>query len=184
MYKFFIILLLPIIVYAKNAILVSLTDGDTAIFKEGNQNIICHLGDLDAPEMITNNKLKKEMKECHFSEEEFISAGKASFEYAKSIIKINQKYEYTVTRYFANKNPVCTVKIPKGLHVELDPHFDTLMISRGFALPYVIYLDAKQQKLFLESAKEAKAQKRGLWKTHPQLMQCLINHRYSLRSLK
>jgi len=184
MYKSLILLMLPFLLYAKSGILVTIIDGDSVVLKDGNTNVICHLGDLDALEMRVNNKLKREMKQCKFSKEEFISAGTASFEHAKSILKVGSKYEYSIPRYLPNKNPICYFKLPKGLHVELYPHFDQLMVSRGYALPYVIHSTPKYTKMLLETAKEAKTYKKGLWKTHPDLIQCLVEHRYSLRSLR
>jgi len=184
MIKLLIILLTPLFIYAKSATLVKIVDGDSAILKDGKTRLMCQLGDLDTPELKLNNKLKREMKYCKFSKEKFISAGKLSFKEAKKILKVGQKYEYTIPRYFPNKNPVCYLKIPKGLHTELYPYFDKLMVSYGFALPYVIYSTPKQSKYLLRAAKEAKRYKKGLWKTHPKLMQCLVEHRYSLRSLR
>ena len=177
-------MLIPFFVYAKSGTLTHIIDGDGVVLKDGDTNVICHLDDLDALEMKINSKLQREMKQCKFSKEEFISAGKLSFEHAKTILKIGKKYEYTVPRYFPSKNPVCYLKIPKGLHVELYPHFDQLMVSHGYALPYVIHSTPKYTKMLLSIAKDAKKQKKGLWKTHPDLMKCLVENRYSLRSLR
>jgi len=69
------------------------------------------------------------------------------------------------------------------LHVEINPTFDEMMVSRGYALPYVINAKPQRAKLLLRVAKDAKEQKLGLWKEHHELMQCLVEHRYSLRSL-
>ena len=184
MYKFILIGLLPLFLFGKSGILTTIVDGDTAILKDGDKNLVCHLGDLDALEMRENSKLKREIKVCKYSKKEFINAGMDSFEYAKKILKIGQTYEYTIPRYLKNRNPVCYLKIPKGLHVEIYPHFDQLMVSKGFALPYVIFSTSEYKKLLLKIAIEAKKQKRGLWKNHSVLMDCLVKQRYSLRSLR
>jgi len=178
------ILILPYLLFAKSATLTSIIDGDSVVLKDGKTNVVCHLGDLDALEVRVNSKLKREMRKCKFSKKEFLDAGLLSLNYAKSILKIGTKYEYTIERYFPNKNPVCHLKIPKGLHVELSPYFDKLMISSGFALPYVIYSEPKYSQTLLKLAKEAKKQKKGLWKSHFNLMKCLVEQRYSLRSLR
>jgi len=184
MYKFLIIIIFPLFVFAKSAVLSNILDGDSAVFKDGDKNIICHLGDLDALEMRINKKLEEEMKKCSFSKENFITAGQESFNHAQKLLKIGATYEYTVTRVLPNKNLVCSLKIPKGLHVEIHPYFDQLMVSDGFALPYVIYSSKEDKNTLLKIAKGAKVQEKGLWKTHPDLMQCLVEHRYSLRSLR
>ena len=57
MYKFLIIIIFPLFVFAKSAVLSNILDGDSAVFKDGDKNIICHLGDLDALEMRINKKL-------------------------------------------------------------------------------------------------------------------------------
>jgi len=184
MYKFLVLTILPLFVFAQSGILTNIIDGDSAVLKVDNKNIICHLGDLDALEMRVNKKLNQEMKTCKFSQEEFISAGMESFEYAKKILKIGTEYQYTVARLLPNQNPVCYLKIPKGLHVEIYPYFDQLMVSHGFALPYVIYSKDEHKKKLLKIAIEAKKQKKGLWKSHPELLNCLVKQRYSLKSLR
>lgn len=184
MYKFLLVFISPLFLYAQSGVLLRINDGDTAIFKNADTNSVCHLGDIDALEILENDKLKMEMKECPFPKDIFIKAGQLSHDEAKSLLKIGQEYSYEITRYLPNKNPVCYVTLPKGLHVELYPQFDNLMVERGFALPYIIYSDAKKKEILLEYAKEAKIQKKGLWKDYPQLMQCLVEKRYSLRSLR
>lgn len=184
MYRFIIFMILPMLVFAKSGVLINIIDGDSAVLKVGDKNIVCQLGDLDALEMRLNKKLKQEMKTCKFSQKEFINAGIESFEYAKKILKIGTEYKYTVARLLPNKNPVCYLNIPKGLHVEIYPYFDQLMVSHGFALPYVIYSKDEHKKRLLKIAKEAKKQKKGLWKSYPELMNCLVKQRYSLRSLR
>ena len=74
--------------------------------------------------------------------------------------------------------------MPKGLHVEINPIFDEAMVSRGYALPYIVNAQPQRAKLLLRLAKDAKKQKLGLWKEHYDLMQCLVEHRYSLRSFR
>jgi len=184
MYKFLFIMLVPLFVCAKSGILTHIIDGDSVVLKDGVTNVVCHLGDLDTPEIRVNTKLKREMKQCQFSKNEFIGAGNLSLKHAKTILKIGKKYEYTIPRYLPSKNPVCYLKITKGLHIELHPHFDQLMVSHGYALPYIIHSTPKYTKMLLSITKEAKEQKKGLWKTHSDLMQCLVKHRYSLRSLR
>jgi len=184
MYRFFIFFILPVFLLGESGVLVSLKDGDTAILKDGSKYVVCHLGDLDALEIVINAKLQKEMKQCSFSKDEFIKAGILSYDHAKTILKQGMKYEYTIPRYFPNKSPVCYLKIPKGVRVELYPYFDQIMVANGFALPYVIHSTSEYTKMLLKVAKIAKKQKLGLWKEHPKLMQCLVEHRYSLRSLR
>lgn len=184
MYKLVILVLLPLILFAQSGKLIHVVDGDTAVLQTKNNNIVCHMGEIDTPEITFNSKLKKEMQECNVSEEEFIKIGKLSYAYAKKLLKIGQLYNYEILGFTRNKSPICKLELPKGLHIEIKPMFDEIMVSRGFALPYVINSTPKRAKLLLRVAKDAKEQKLGLWKEHYGLMQCLVKHRYSLRSLK
>lgn len=183
MYKVFLILILPFILYAKSGVLLSVADGDTVVFKNGNTLDICNIAYIDTPEIKENKKLNLEMSQCNFPKADFLKAGKYSSDYAKTLFKVGKTYEYEVVREAKNKTHFCSVKLPKGLHIELNPSFDELMVSKGFALPYVIYASKEKKELFLKVAKDAKTRKIGLWKEYPDLMQCLIKHRYSLRSL-
>ncbi|DAB32310.1 MAG TPA: hypothetical protein CFH79_04605, partial [Sulfurospirillum sp. UBA11407] len=71
-----------------------------------------------------------------------------------------------------------------GVQVMLHPTYSEVMVEQGYALPFVIYAEDKHKEKLLELAKDAKLEKRGLWKTHIQLMECLVSQRYSLRSLR
>ncbi|WP_024954389.1 thermonuclease family protein [Sulfurospirillum arcachonense] len=184
MFKFLFFFIFPLFLYAKSGTLVRIVDADTIILKDGMEFTTCHMGDIDALESVVNKKLKKEIDECGFSKKEFLSAGSLSYEHAKTLLKLERKYDYKIVRYFSNKYPVCKLILPKGLHVELHPNFDEIMVERGFALPYIIHSDETAKKILLKVASEAKIQKRGLWKSHPHIMKCLVKHRYSLRSLR
>ena len=184
MYKFIILISLPFLLYGEMGKLVHVVDGDTVILKNKSGNVTCHMGEIDTPEMALNSKLKVEMKECAFSKEEFIQLGKLSYANAKTLLKVGQTYSYEIMGQTRSKNPICKLALPKGLHVELRPIFDEIMVSRGYALPYIINSSKEKSKLLLKIAKDAKLQKLGLWKEHYNLMQCLLEHRYSLRSLR
>jgi len=184
MYKFIVFISLPYLVFAGSGKLVHVVDGDTVVLKTTKGNVTCHMGEIDTPEIRLNSKLKKEMKECIFSKEEFLKAGQLSYKKARSFLKIGQIYNYEVLGYTRNKNPICKLAVPKGLHVEIRPSFDEMMVSRGYALPYVINSTEKRTKLLLKIAHDAKLKKLGLWKEHYDLMQCLVEHRYSLKSLR
>lgn len=162
MYKFIAIICLPFLLYGASGELLHVVDGDTAVFKTKKENIICHMGAIDTPEITFNNKLKKEIKECAFSKTEFIKAGKLSHDYAKTLLKVGQTYKYEVLGETRSKNHICKIILPKGLHVELRPTMDELMIARGYALPYVINSSKEETKLLLKIAKDAKIQKLGL----------------------
>jgi len=107
-----------------------------------------------------------------------------SHTHAKTLLKVGQTYSYEIVGQTRSKNPICKIALPKGLHVEIRPTFDEMMVSRGYALPYIINSSKEQSKLLLKVAKDAKLQKLGLWKKHYKLIQCLVEHRYSLRSLR
>jgi len=183
MYKFIILISLPFFLLAQSGKLLYVVDGDTVVLSGKNGKVICHMGEIDTPEILLNKKLKKEMKECSFSKEEFLKVGSLSYSHAKSLLKIGVTYKYEVLGLTRSKNPICKLSIPKGLHIEIRPTFDEMMVARGYALPYVINAKEERVKLLLKVAKGAKEQKLGLWKEHHELMECLVKHRYSLRGL-
>jgi len=184
LYKIILLFFIPVVFYAQSGKLINIVDGDTIVLSTKGKNIICQMGEIDTPEIVLNSKLKREMKECNFSKDKFIKLGNISHNFAKSILKIGQTYEYYVYDYTRSKNPICKIKLPKGLRVEIRPTFDEIMVSEGYALPYVVKSKPDQLKLFLKIAKDAKQQKYGLWKENYDLMQCLVEHRYSLRTLR
>lgn len=179
-----IFLFLPLFLYAQSGKLIYVVDGDTVVLEANNQKIICHMGLIDTPEIKNNKKLKREMKECRFPKEEFFKAGNLSYAHAKTLLKVGAIYDYKILGYTRNKNPICKLSVPKGLHIEINPTFDEMMVARGYALPYIVKAEPQIAKLLLRIAKDAKFQKLGLWKEHNNLMQCLVEHRYSLRSLR
>ena len=184
MYKFLGLLLLPFVLYAQSGKLVYIVDGDTVVLSDGGSKIVCHMGEIDTPERVVNSKLKREMSKCSFPQEKFIEAGESAYTYAKSLLKVGETYNYEVLGYTRKKNPICKFILPKGLHVEIRPAFDEIMVEKGYALPYVVHASKERKKLLLRVAKDAKIQKLGLWKENLELMNCLVSHRYSLRSLK
>jgi len=184
MYKFIILICLPFFLFAQSGKLLYIVDGDTVVLSGKNGNVICHMGEIDTPELLLNKKLKKEIKECLFSKKEFIKIGFLSYTYAKSILEVGKTYDYEILGITRSKNPICKLSVPKGLHIEIRPTYDEIMVSKGYALPYIVHSNKKRTKLFLKIAKNAKEQKLGLWKEHYDLMQCLIEHRYSLHELR
>jgi len=82
MYKFIILFCLPFLLYGRSGELVHVVDGDTVILKVKGVNITCHMGEIDTPEITLNSKLKREMKECTFSKEEFMKAGERVVTYS------------------------------------------------------------------------------------------------------
>jgi len=184
MHKLVIAICLPFFLFAQSGKLLEVVDGDTVVLEVNKRKVVCHMGLIDTPEIKSNEKLKREMKECKFSKEEFFKAGNLSYIHAKTLLKVGTIYNYQVLGYTRNKNPICKLSVPKGLHIEINPSFDEMMVSRGYALPFVINAGPKMTKLLLKLAKDAKQQKYGLWKEHKNLMQCLVEHRYSLRSLR
>lgn len=183
-FKYFILICLPLVLMGANAKLITLVDGDTAVFEYNGKEFSCHLGDMDSPEHKFNNKLKKELEQCHIDKKSALSAGEKSYKFAKTLLHVKKSYTYEIKKYFPNKYPICTINLPKGLNIELRPKFGEVMITQGYALPYIIGLDPTRKSILLKMAKSAKSERRGLWKEHANFMQCLINNRYSLKELR
>lgn len=178
-------LLLPLLLCAENAALLRVVDGDTLLLKNEEGFVICQLSFIDTPELLQNEKFDKDMKNCsQIEKEEALQAGEKSQNFAKSLLQEVKKVEYKITRILPNQNPVCQVSLPKGLDANINPTLSEIMVQQGYALPYVIYANKEQKQKFLELGLSAKKEKRGLWKLYPKLMCCLVQKRYSLRSLR
>lgn len=178
------LLFLPLLLCSENATLLRVIDGDTLLLKTQDEFRICQISYIDAPEMIENEKLSKDLSGCKVSKQNAIDAGLESKNFASTFLKKPQVIEFEITRVLENKNPVCDIKLPKGVHIELKPTYSEVMISQGYALPFVIYSDNKNKEKLLLLAKEAQKESRGLWRTQRELMMCLVQKRYSLRSLR
>lgn len=183
MYKFFY-LIFPVFLLGASGKLVHVVDGDTLVFEKAKKRVVCQVAYIDALEDRLNKKLKKEIKECSFTKNEFLRLGKLSTKFVKSNLKIGTTYSYDIVGKTRSGNNVCKIKLPKALHVEINPYLEKLMISKGYALPFIINADEKTKEALLKRAKDAKKQNLGLWRENKELMQCLVEHRYSLRSLR
>jgi endonuclease YncB( thermonuclease family) len=178
-------LLLPLLLYAKSATLLRVVDGDTLLLKDKDGFVICQLSFIDTPELLQNEKFAKDLKNClQIEKEESLQAGEEAQDFAKSLLKDVKKIEYKITRILPNQNPVCQVSLPKGLDANINPTLSEIMVQQGYALPYIIYANEEQKQKFLELGFSAKKEQRGLWKSYPKLMRCLVQKRYSLRSLR
>lgn len=184
--KKLIFFFLPLFLFGQSAELLRVIDGDTLLLKDSSAGlVICQASFIDTPEVIQNDKLTRDIKNCsNISLQSAIQAGDEAKEFAKGVLKNTKTLNYEVTRTLSNGNPVCQIALPKGLNASLNPTFSEVMVAQGYALPYVIYATQKQKESLLALSLEAKNAKRGLWKSNPALMQCLVHKRYSLKSLR
>jgi endonuclease YncB( thermonuclease family) len=181
----YLLFLLPLFLFAKEGELLRVIDGDTLLLKDKEGFTICQTSFIDTPESIENEKFERDFQKCsNITKEYALEAGESAKAFALSVFKNIKKIDYEVTRVLPNQNPVCDIKLPKGVQVMLHPTYSEVMVEQGYALPFVIYAEDKHKEKLLELAKDAKLEKRGLWKTHIQLMECLVSQRYSLRSLR
>lgn len=182
--QIYLLIFLPVLLLANEGVVTQVNDGDTAIFFNDGKYEVCHLGEIDAPEIETNEKLMEEQLLCGLPTKQMVEAGEESKNFAKNILKVGKRYTYEILWRWDNGNPTCKVNVPKGLSVELRETFATRMIEQGYALPFIIKAEEEKQEKFLKLALEAKKQNRGLWKSHREVMQCFVEHRYSLRALR
>lgn len=184
MFKYILVCLVPFFLYAQSGVLLRVIDGDTLLLKTQEGFSICQASFIDAPEAIENDKLDRELRKCNISKEYALSGGEASKEFVNALLQKSTSYSFEITRVLPNQNPVCDIKLPKKTQPDLHPRFSEVLVENGFALPYIIHADEKREEDLLKLAKFAKKEKRGLWKTHHDLMMCLVYQRYSLRSLR
>lgn len=124
-------------------------DGDTVVISplEGGQFFVCRLYGIDAPE--TSKKGKKGQP-----------YGEDAMRHLKRLV-LGQVVEVQTTGAKTYNREVCLLK-KDGRDINLE------MVRAGYAWAYKQYLNRPHASEYLETEKEARANKRGLWQqTNP-----------------
>ena len=161
-----LILLLSSTVFANifNVVYIDHIDGDTIIFKHKNEQLICQLDGVDAPELHTNRKLIRDAKKAHVNFDDFQKIGMKSYFYLRQTFLKDTTYKLDVKGNKKDKVKKCLVYLP-GQRYSLNER----ILFDGYALidkksDILKYPDVK--KRFISAQQAAEVDQEGLWKTH------------------
>jgi len=156
--------LITINLNADVGILTKISDGDTIRFGKD----ICRLANIDTPESSENPRLEKILKKCNTPKKEILDAGKKSSNHLSSYLKVGEEYKYTVINNNDGKGrKVCLINLSNNETVNLK------MVEDGYAYPYFYFIPSYMKKRYKDALDYAQENKKGLFKTHSNVMECL-----------
>lgn len=145
-------------------ILTKITDGDTVKF--GND--ICRLANIDTPESKNNPRLEKTLKNCNTPMYDILEAGMQSTNQLSKYLKLGEEYKYTVIKKDDGKGrKICVINLSNTETANLQ------MVKDGYAYPYFYFIPSYMKKEYKDALEDARVNKRGLFKTHGDVMDCL-----------
>ena len=151
------------------AVLKSVVDGDTLYFKSGGEEINCRIAYIDTPESKENKKASKDASKCAgITSGRMVQFGKEATTFAKSFMKIGDKYKIYENGKDQYGRSICIVETPFGL-------FNEIMVGEGYAVPFMEYIKENDVKERYEKLlQHAKSNKKGVWGKDPSVMNCLL----------
>jgi len=157
-------LILSSSLFAESKKLRYIIDGDTVVFKHST----CRLAYIDTPESKRNKKAIKDISHCpSLTMQDIIESGRYARRYLKHAMKKGKKYEVTVLSKDIYSRDICVI------HSSRDT-FNYDLVRNGFAVPFWRYITSHAIKVRMEKALlAAKSQQKGLWRTHPHVMECM-----------
>jgi micrococcal nuclease len=137
-----------------------IVDGDTlkVFYLEGEESI--RLIGIDTPESRVNKKTKKDAKRSGQDIETIIAMGKRATEYVESLVKPGGliTIEFDVQERDRYKRLLGYVYLPNGNMLNEE------IVKAGYASVMTIPPNVKYKDMFLKVYKQAREDKRGLWK--------------------
>ncbi|KAB2908448.1 MAG: thermonuclease family protein [Ignavibacteriaceae bacterium] len=141
------------------AIVVSVTDGDTfkAMFKGKKEKI--RLIGIDTPESSRNPKAKKDAQKSRQKLDEIIAMGKEATKFARKLLRAGDKVklEFDVSERDKYGRLLCYVYLKDGRML------NEVMVKEGYAYVMTYPPDVKYQQKFLAAFKYARENNKGLW---------------------
>lgn len=162
-------------------IVESVIEGDTIRVGIGNKVEKVRLIGIDCPESQPNDKAKRDAKRTGQDIETINKMGQEATEFVKGLIKPGQevrlefdvqrkdKYGRLLAYVYVFECALCDIEAAPGFWYEtfddgLYLFLNKTIISKGYATPMTIPPNVKYVELFEKLYKEAREQKRGLWK--------------------
>jgi micrococcal nuclease len=131
-------------------------DGDTLIL-EGQERV--RLIGIDTPEMHDSDKLTRDSKRRQQNTSEIKAMGRKSYEFTKNLVEGKTvSLEFDVERYDKYKRLLAYVYLKDGTFVNAE------IVKEGYASLMTFPPNVKYAELFLKLYRQARENKRGLWK--------------------
>lgn len=171
-------LIVPLLVWAVEGRLVQIADGDTVVFQNPNTTItICQLAFIDAPEDHENKRLQSQITRCGLAKAHLLAAGKEATVFIKNTLELGQTYRYETLGPPQGSWAHCIVYIPKAAHAQLHPTLNGVMLDQGYGVFLPFPQPSSRASAMEKFSHAAQKEKRGLWKSHPEVMECLLSNR-------
>lgn len=131
-------------------------DGDTLILASGER---VRLIGIDTPEMHDSDKLNRDAAGSRQRISEIKEMGKRSYEFTKKLVEGKRvSLEFDVERYDKYKRLLAYVYLKDGTFVNAE------IVKEGYASLMTYPPNVKYADLFLRLYRQARENKRGLWK--------------------
>jgi len=131
-------------------------DGDTIQLENGER---VRLIGIDTPEMHESDKLYRDAQKNNQDVKEIIELGRQSYLFTKSLVEGKRvRLEFDVEKYDKYKRTLAYVYLQDGTFVNAE------IVKQGYASLLTIPPDVKYADLFQELYRQARENRRGLWK--------------------
>ena len=172
--RWMVFLLFPLFLSAKEGMLIQIADGDTVVFQNPNTTVtICQLAFIDAPEDHENKRVQSQTSRCALPKARLLEAGREATLFIKKAVELGQTYRYETLGSAEGNWAHCIVHIPKAAHAQLHPTLNGVMLDQGYGVFLPFSQKSSHANAMEKFSQAAQKEKRGLWKTHPHVMECL-----------
>ena len=139
-----------------NILVKRVVDGDTLVLASGER---VRLIGIDTPEIHDSNKLYRDSKRSQQSVSEIKEMGQRSYQFTKDLVEGKVvSLEFDVERQDKYKRLLAYVYLKNGTFVNAE------IVKEGYASLMTYPPNVKYADLFLKLLREARENKRGLWK--------------------
>ena len=139
-----------------NILVTRAVDGDTLVL-ENNERV--RLIGIDTPEIHESNKLNRDAQRSGQDVETIKKLGRRSYEFTKKLVEGKRvRLEFDVERFDKYKRILAYVYLEDGTFV------NAKIVQDGYASLMTYPPNVKYVDLFLKLYKEARQNRRGLWK--------------------
>lgn len=148
-------------------IVESIEDGDTIVINYNGKNQRVQLIGINAPEDTQNPKLNLDSNRKGIKKSDLLELGRLSTDYLKGLLAPGQKVSLLGSLTQKDKYN----RLPAIVINENGESLNQKMVEAGYALLLTRFPISDTLKIALEAAqKKAKTERKGLWKSHPELM--------------
>ena len=160
---------LPLTACSKDTgyIVEKIEDGDTIVINYKDKSQRVQLIGIDAPEDTQNPKLNVDSKRKNIGKKVLLELGKEATKHLKILVEAGQRVSLLGNLTQKDKYD----RLPAVVINNKGESLNQKMVEAGYALLLTRFpIDDDFKKKLEEAQKKAKKEKKGLWKSHPELM--------------